>query len=141
MVKIPATKAGIPAIRKAIAVGINVNVTLIFSLERYAEVMDAYLSGLEDHLAAGHSIEHIASVASFFVSRVDTKIDPKLPEGSPLRGKAAIANAKLAYDEFQKTFASRRLGKSQGQRRARPASVVGEHQHEESCLPRYDLCR
>ena len=108
MVKIPATKEGIPAIRKATAVGINVNITLIFSLKLYAEVMEAYLSGLEDHLAAGHSIHHIASVASFFVSRVDTKIDPKLPENSPLRGKAAIANAKLAYDEFQKTFSSRR---------------------------------
>lgn len=108
MVKIPATKAGVPAIRKAISVGINVNVTLIFSLKRYAEVMEAYLSGLEDHLAAGHSVEHIASVASFFVSRVDTKIDPRLPEGSPLRGKAAIANAKLAYDLFQKTFVSHR---------------------------------
>ena len=108
MVKIPATKEGIPAIRKAIGVGINVNVTLIFSLKRYAEVMAAYLSGLEDHLAAGHSIHHIASVASFFVSRVDTKIDPKLSEDSPLRGQAAIANAKLAYDEFQKTFTGRR---------------------------------
>ena len=108
MVKIPATKAGIPAIRKAISVGINVNITLIFSLKRYAEVMEAYLSGLEDHLAAGHSIHHIASVASFFVSRVDSKIDPKLPDGSPLKGKAAIANAKLAYDEYEKTFASRR---------------------------------
>ena len=108
MVKIPATKEGIPAIRRAIAVGVNVNVTLIFSLERYVEVMEAYLSGLEDHLAAGHSIDHIASVASFFVSRVDTKVDPKLPEGSPLRGQAAIANAKLAYDEFMKTFVGRR---------------------------------
>lgn len=108
MVKIPATKAGVPAIRKAISVGINVNVTLIFSLKRYTEVMEAYLSGLEDHLAAGHSVEHIASVASFFVSRVDTKIDPRLPAGSPLRGKAAIANAKLAYDLFQKTFVSHR---------------------------------
>src|SRR6266498_5825832 len=108
MVKIPATKEGIPAIRKAIASGVNINITLIFSLKRYAEVMDAYLSGLEDHLAAGHEIHHIASVASFFVSRVDTKIDPKLPEGSELKGKAAIANAKLAYDEFQKTFSSRR---------------------------------
>ena len=107
MVKIPATQAGIPAIRKAISVGVNVNVTLIFSLQRYAEVMDAYLSGLEDHLAAGHSIQHIASVASFFVSRVDTKIDPKLTDDS-LKGKAAIANAKLAYDEYQKTFAGRR---------------------------------
>ena len=108
MVKIPATKEGVPAIRKAISVGVNVNVTLIFSLARYAEVMDAYLSGLEDHMAAGHEIHHIASVASFFVSRVDTKIDPKLPEGSELKGKAAIANAKLAYDEYQKTFAGRR---------------------------------
>ena len=108
MVKIPATKECIPAIRHCIALGININITLIFSLERYVEVMEAYLSGLEDHLAAGHSIDHIASVASFFVSRVDTKIDPKLPEGSPLRGQAAIANAKLAYDEFMKTFVGRR---------------------------------
>ena len=108
MVKIPATEAGIPAIRKAISVGINVNVTLIFSLKRYAEVMEAYLSGLEDHLAAGHSIHHIASVASFFVSRVDSKIDPQLPDSSELKGKAAIANAKLAYDEFQKIFSTRR---------------------------------
>src|ERR1051325_1781810 len=108
MVKIPATKAGIPAIRKATAVGINVNITLIFSLKRYTEVMEAYLSGLEDHIAAGHSVGHIASVASFFVSRVDSKVDPKLPEDSPLRGKAAIANAKLAYDAFQQTFSTRR---------------------------------
>jgi transaldolase/glucose-6-phosphate isomerase len=108
MVKIPATEAGIPAIRRAIAAGLNINVTLIFSLARYAEVMNAYLSGLEDRAAAGHAIDHIASVASFFVSRVDSKIDPKLPDDSPLKGKAAIANAKLAYDEFQKTFAGRR---------------------------------
>jgi len=108
MVKIPATKAGIPAIRKAIAAGVNVNVTLIFSLTRYAEVMDAYLSGLEDRAANNLPIDHVASVASFFVSRVDSKIDPKLPEGSPLQGKAAIANAKLAYDLYQQTFAGRR---------------------------------
>jgi transaldolase/glucose-6-phosphate isomerase len=108
MVKIPATKAGIPAIRTAIAAGVNVNVTLIFSLTRYAEVMDAYLSGLEDRAAAGHPIDHIASVASFFVSRVDSKIDPKLPDSSPLKGKAAIANAKLAYDQYHQTFAGGR---------------------------------
>jgi transaldolase len=108
MVKIPATKAGIPAIRKAISVGINVNITLIFSLKRYAEVMEAYLSGLEDHIAAGHSVGHIASVASFFVSRVDSKVDPKLPDGSALKGKAAIANAKLAYDAYEQTFSTRR---------------------------------
>jgi transaldolase/glucose-6-phosphate isomerase len=122
MVKIPATQEGIPAIRKAISVGINVNVTLIFSLRRYAEVMEAYLSGLEDHLAAGHAIHHIASVASFFVSRVDTKIDPKLPDGSPLGGKAAIANAKLAYDEYEKTFSTHRWEnlKIKGARAQRP---------------------
>ena len=122
MVKIPATKEGIPAIRKATAVGINVNVTLIFSLKRYAEVMEAYLSGLEDHMAAGHSIGHMASVASFFVSRVDSKIDPKLPEGSPLRGKAAVANAKLAYEAYQKIFAGPRWDnlKARGARVQRP---------------------
>ncbi len=108
MIKIPATKEGIPAIRRAISRGVNVNVTLIFSLARYLEVMDAYLSGLEDHLAAGHSVDHIASVASFFVSRVDTKVDGRLPDGSLLRGLAAVANAKLAYDEFSKTFVGRR---------------------------------
>ena len=109
MVKIPATKAGIPAIRQTIAAGINVNVTLIFSLERYAEVMDAYLSGLEDRVAANEPINMIASVASFFVSRVDTKIDPKLPKDSSLLGKAAIANAKLAYHAFEETFTSARF--------------------------------
>ena len=109
MVKIPATKAGIPAIRQTIAAGINVNVTLIFSLERYAEVMDAYLVGLEDRVAANEPINMIASVASFFVSRVDTKIDPKLPKDSSLLGKAAIANAKLAYHAFEETFTSARF--------------------------------
>ena len=109
MVKIPATKAGIPAIRTAIAAGINVNVTLIFSLERYTEVMDAYLSGLEDRVAANEPVNMIASVASFFVSRVDTKIDPRLPKDSALLGKAAIANAKLAYHAFEETFTSARF--------------------------------
>jgi len=104
MVKIPATAEGIPAIRQSIANGININVTLIFSLERYARVMDAYLSGLEDRLEAGDSINHIASVASFFVSRVDTKVDKLLPERSKLHGQAAIANARLAYADFLNTF-------------------------------------
>ncbi|MCL4531562.1 MAG: bifunctional transaldolase/phosoglucose isomerase [Chloroflexi bacterium] len=122
MVKIPATKAGIPAIRRATAAGINVNITLIFSIARYLEVMEAYLSGLEDRLAAGHPISHIASVASFFVSRVDTKVDAKLPEGSPLRGKAAVANARLAYEQFEKTFQGERWEKlkARGARLQRP---------------------
>src|SRR3990172_5499785 len=104
MVKIQATKEGIPAIRRSIAAGININVTLIFSLDRYAEVMDAYLAGLEDRSAANEPIDMIASVASFFVSRVDTKIDPRLPDASPLRGKAAISNAKMAYAAFESIF-------------------------------------
>jgi transaldolase/glucose-6-phosphate isomerase len=109
MVKIPATKEGIPAIRASIAAGININVTLIFSLERYAEVMNAYLTGLEDRAAQNLPIQNIASVASFFVSRVDSKIDPKLPKDSPLAGKPAIANAKLAYHAFEETFTSARF--------------------------------
>ncbi len=109
MIKIPATAEGIPAIRRSIAAGINVNVTLIFSLARYQQVMDAYLSGLEDRLSSGHSIDKIASVASFFVSRVDTKVDGRLAEGSSLRGQAAIANAKLAYEMFLKIFSEKRF--------------------------------
>lgn len=122
MVKIPATPAGIPAIRRSVAAGININITLIFSLARYAEVMNAYLSGLEDRLAAGHPIDHIASVASFFVSRVDSKVDDRLPQGSPLRGKAATANAKLAYEQFLKTFSGERWEKlrQQGAQLQRP---------------------
>jgi transaldolase/glucose-6-phosphate isomerase len=104
MVKIPATPEGLPAIRQAIAAGINVNVTLIFSIERYQEVMKAYMDGLTDRLKAGLSVSHIASVASFFVSRLDSKIDDRLPADSPLRGKAAIANTKIAYEEFGKIF-------------------------------------
>lgn len=109
MVKIPATKEGVPAIRQSIAAGINVNVTLIFGLDRYSAVMDAYIAGLEDRVALNEPIYMIASVASFFVSRVDTKIDPRLPEGSPLQGKAAIANAKFAYDSFESIFTSPRF--------------------------------
>src|SRR5512141_173581 len=113
MVKIPATPAGIPAIRRSIAAGININITLIFGLRMYAEVINAYLSGLEDRLAAGHPIDQIASVASFFVSRVDTKVDERLPKDSPLRGKVAVANAKLAYEQFLKTFSGDRWEKLQ----------------------------
>jgi len=122
MVKIPATEAGIPAIRRSIAAGVNVNITLIFSLDRYDEVMEAYLSGLEDRLQAGGEIGRVASVASFFVSRVDTKVDAHLQEivraegeqaaaAQSLLGKAAIANAKLAYDRFGEVFSSKRFEK------------------------------
>ena len=128
MVKIPATREGVPAIRQSIAAGININITLIFSLDRYAAVMDAYLAGLEDRVAAfsspsgrgqGEGIQQIASVASFFVSRVDTKIDPRLPKDSPLLGKAAIANAKLAYEAFESIFTSPRFATLKARFRAR----------------------
>ena len=115
MVKIPATEAGLAAIEQAVADGININITLIFSLVRYAEVMEAYLRGLETRAERGASLDHIASVASFFVSRVDSLVDGLLDkivreEGPPadraaaLRGKAAIANARLAYAQYRSIF-------------------------------------
>ena len=107
-IKIPATVEGLPAITEVLAAGISVNVTLIFSLERYDAVMDAFLAGLEQAKAAGHDLAPIGSVASFFVSRVDTEIDKRLGEGSPLRGKAAIANAQLAYQHYEAVFGGER---------------------------------
>lgn len=133
MIKIPATKAGIPAVQDAIAAGINVNVTLIFSVSRYAEVMDAYISGLEKRIDIGLPVDRIASVASFFVSRVDTHVDKSLQKliqtgGEPaqvasgLLGQAAIANARLAYADYKVVFSSERFLKlkAQGARVQRP---------------------
>jgi transaldolase len=113
LVKIPATKAGLPAITAAIAAGISVNVTLIFSLERYAEVIDAYLAGLEQAQAAGIDLSTIQSVASFFVSRVDTETDKRLTaigtdEAEALKSKAGLANARLAYELYEQKFAEKR---------------------------------
>jgi transaldolase len=112
-IKIPATEAGLPAITATLAAGISVNVTLIFSLERYAQVMDAFLAGLEQAKANGHNLAKIGSVASFFVSRVDTEVDKRLdkigtPEAQALHGKAAIANARLAYQRYEQVFAGDR---------------------------------
>ncbi|MFD0030040.1 transaldolase [Streptomyces sp. NPDC055059] len=113
LIKIPATKAGLPAITEVIGKGISVNVTLIFSLKRYREVMDAYLAGLEKAKAAGLDLSKIYSVASFFVSRVDSEIDKRLDalgtdEAKALKGKAALANARLAYEAFEEVFSSDR---------------------------------
>ncbi|WP_433284555.1 transaldolase [Pseudonocardia sp. CA-142604] len=127
LVKIPATEQGLPAITRAIAEGISVNVTLIFSVERYRLVMGAYLDGLEQAAANGQQLAGIASVASFFVSRVDTEIDKRLEkigtdEALALRGKAGIANSRLAYAAFQEVFTGPRweaLAK-QGARKQRP---------------------
>jgi transaldolase len=107
-IKIPATKAGLPAITAVLAQGISVNVTLIFSLERYDAVMDAFLAGLEQAKANGHDLSRLGSVASFFVSRVDSEVDGQLPDDSPLRGQAAIANARLAYSHYEQVIAGGR---------------------------------
>ncbi len=107
-IKIPATLPGLPAITQVLAQGISVNVTLIFSLERYDAVMEAFLAGLEQARENGHDLSRIGSVASFFVSRVDTEIDKRLGEGSDLRGQAAIANARLAYSHYEQVVASDR---------------------------------
>ncbi|MFN8081287.1 MAG: transaldolase [Kineosporiaceae bacterium] len=113
MIKIPATVEGLPAITTALAEGISVNVTLIFSLDRYRAVMNAWLHGLEGALEAGHDLSRIDSVASFFVSRVDTEIDHRLtalgtPEALAARGEAALANARLAYQAFEEVIATAR---------------------------------
>jgi transaldolase len=122
LIKIPATEPGLPAIAATIAAGISVNVTLIFSLDRYRGVMDAYLYGLEQAAASGHDLASIHSVASFFVSRFDSEVDGRLPEGHPLRGKTAVANARLAYEAYEEVFASDRFRalKGQGANRQRP---------------------
>jgi transaldolase len=113
-IKIPATEAGLPAIRAAIGQGINVNVTLIFAVDRYRGVMDAYLSGLEDAKEAGLDLSTIHSVASFFVSRVDTEVDKRLDaigteDAAALRGEAAVANARLAYAACEEVFGGQRF--------------------------------
>ncbi|MBW6434000.1 transaldolase [Actinoplanes hulinensis] len=112
-IKIPATLAGLPAITEVLAAGISVNVTLIFSVERYRAVMDAFLAGLEKAKANGHDLSKIGSVASFFVSRVDTEVDKRLDKigsdaAKALKGKAAIANARLAYEAYTEVFGTDR---------------------------------
>ena len=130
MVKVPATPEGVPAVRQLIADGININVTLVFSLELYSRVMEAYLKGLEELIAQGKDPRKVASVASFFVSRVDTAVDGALQERiragesdlAPLLGKAAIANARVAYALFRQTFDQERFAalRAKGARVQRP---------------------
>jgi transaldolase len=133
MVKIPATAAGIPAIRHSVSTGANINITLIFARSRYAEVIEAYLAGLERRVQNNLPINHQASVASFFVSRIDTKVDGWLDEivkkggvdakkAEGLKGKVAVANAKLAYELFQEQFSTPRFDalKKKGARMQRP---------------------
>ncbi|MCJ7715853.1 MAG: transaldolase, partial [Anaerolineales bacterium] len=137
MVKIPATIAGLPAITETIAAGINVNVTLIFSLDRYREVREAYLAGLEKRLSSGNSVTNIASVASFFISRIDSKVDKMLEsladEAAPgdktqiesLFGKAAVASGKIAYQDYEDTF---------GENGIRFSKLVNQHAKRQRVL-------
>jgi len=113
MIKIPGTQPGLSAIRQSIAQGININVTLLFGLERYRAVAEAYIAGLEDHLAAGHEIGHISSVASFFLSRIDVIVDPLLDEKGlgEFKGEVAIASAKKAYEIYKEVFSGPRWEK------------------------------
>ncbi len=122
LIKIPATEEGLPAIAATIAAGISVNVTLIFSLDRYRGVMDAYLYGLEQAAANDLDLATIHSVASFFVSRVDSEVDGRLPEGHALRGKAAVANARLAFEAYEQVFGGDRFAAlaAKGANRQRP---------------------
>jgi transaldolase len=126
-IKIPATAEGVPAIAQGLSEGISINVTLIFSLERYAEVIEAFFSGLERARAAGHDLSRLGSVASFFISRVDTEVDKRLDkigsdEAKALRGKAAVANARLAYKLYEEKFDSDRWRalEAAGAKRQRP---------------------
>jgi transaldolase len=126
-IKIPATAAGVPAIEQTLAEGISVNVTLIFSLDRYGEVIDAFMSGLERARAAGHDLSRLGSVASFFISRVDTEVDARLDKigsdaAKALRGKAAVANARLAFKLYEEKFDSDRWRalEAAGAKRQRP---------------------
>ncbi len=122
MIKVPGTKAGLPAIEQLTRVGININITLLFSVARYEEVIDAYMRGLAARADAGEAVDTITSVASFFLSRIDTKVDGQLPDGSPFLGQVALASARVAYQRYLAKFAGaewQRLAKL-GAKRQRP---------------------
>ena len=147
MVKVPATAAGLPAIEALIAKGISINITLLFSQKVYREVAEAYLEGLEKYVADGGDPSHVASVASFFVSRIDTSVDKQLDEKiakandpaekerlAALKGKVAIANAKMAYQDYKRLFAGPRWEKLAA-KGAKPQRLLwASHRHQEQGL-------
>ena len=152
MVKVPATPAGIPAIRQLLEDGININITLLFAQSAYEQVAEAFLAALEARVQKGQDVSHIASVASFFVSRIDTLIDGQIEAKlktetdaqkkallTSLEGKVAIANAKLTYKKYQELFGGSAMEGAGGQGRANAALAVGQHQHEESQVSRRAL--
>jgi transaldolase len=135
MIKIPGTQPGLAAIRQSIAKGININVTLLFGLERYEAVTEAYISGLEDHLAAGHNIAHISSVASFFLSRIDVIVDPLLEAKGEkaLVGEVAIASAKKAYEIYKRVFSTERW-KNWPQKAQTTTFALGKYRQQKPCV-------
>ena len=149
MIKVPGTPEGIPAVETLIGEGINVNVTLLFAIQAYEAAAQAYIAGLQRRAAAGGDISRVASVASFFVSRVDTSVDRQLEaliaggrsDLKPLLGKAAIANAKLAYARFKEVLRRPSLQRAQGQRGAGAAAAVGQHRHQKPAVQRCALRR
>ena len=150
-IKVPATQEGLPAIRQLISEGINVNVTLLFGLPRYRQVAEAYLGGLAERAAQGLHL-NVASVASFFLSRIDVLLDPQLEKmartGGPLaaaaaslQGEAAIASAKVAYSIYQQIFGSQRFQALAAKGAQSPAPALGQHQHQKPGLPRRQVRR
>lgn len=148
MIKVPGTLAGLPAVRQLIARGVNVNVTLLFGLGRYRQVLEAWLAGLEDRVQAGLSLENTASVASFFLSRIDVLVDQRLdaltrsgdPQAASLRGAAAVACARLAYGIYKETLDSERWRRLAA-RGPNPAPVVGLNLDQGSGLQPREVCR
>ena len=147
LIKVPATKEGLPAIRQLISEGINVNVTLLFGLPRYREVAEAYIAGLEDRAAPGQPLGRVASVASFFLSRIDVLLDPQLEKlaaaGGPvaqtardLIGQVAIASAKQGLHHLSGNLRERPVSETGGAGGPAPAPPVGQHQHQEPGVPR-----
>ncbi len=152
LIKVPATREGLPAIAELISEGINVNVTLLFGLPRYRQVAEAYLAGMEARLAQVDSVAHVASVASFFLSRIDTLVDPLLDEriarggekgelARQVRGQVASASAKMAYQIYKEIFGGRPLRRAGGPGRHRPASSLGQYRHQEPGLQRREVHR
>ena len=143
LIKVPGTDAGVRAFEELTAIGLNVNVTLLFAVTRYEAIAEAYLRGLERRAESGESLESAASVASFFVSRVDTKVDAAL-EGigrEDLRGKAAVANAKIAYESFQRIFSGPRWEALAAKGARAAASAVGLDLDQEPRLPGHAVRR
>ncbi len=154
MIKVPGTPEGLPAIRQLVSEGMNINVTLLFAQEVYEQVAEAYIAGLEKYAASGGDLSRVASVASFFISRIDTLIDSIVNEKlkstndpaqqallKSILGKVAIANGKLTYQKYLQIFKRATLGGIGQEGRADAKSSVGQYQHQESELPRCSVCR